>query len=285
MNTTRHNPKPSCNTECGRRSFIMKSVYGTLGIGILASINTPAYASVAGTKKTKEEIFKQLDDLIDKYFPLYGTCSQASCAALTETFNIEADKVVKALAPFPGIALRGETCGAVSGCIASIALVYEDGQENQRASLAPSNTFCSKFEDIYGSTRCNDILEGMTNRELNLSKPEDYEAFHLIIFHINLNNPLNVGDIVTAGQELGKSQKIFGTSTDLAVGVHTPNGYKLVSYFDVMTDLLFQDYQARGMGSRDEAIISKEERDADPLTCDGEEFVDSGNLENWVTLN
>jgi hypothetical protein len=32
-------------------------------------------------------------------------------------------------------------------------------------------------------------------------------------------------------------------------------------------------------------IILKETRDADPLTCDGEEFLESGNLENWVTLN
>lgn len=116
-------------------------------------------------------------------------------------------------------------------------------------------------------------------------KPKDYEAFHLAIFHINLNNPLNVGDIVTAGQELGKSQKISGTVSDFAVGVHTPNGYKLLSYFDVMTNSIFQDYQERGVVSRDEAIISKKERDADPLTCDGEEFVDSGNLENWVILN
>jgi len=116
-------------------------------------------------------------------------------------------------------------------------------------------------------------------------KPKDYEAFHLAIFHINLNNPLNVGDTVTAGQELGKSQKISGTVSDFAVGVHTPNGYKLLSYFDVMTNSLFQDYLERGVVSRDEAIISKEKRDADPLTCDGEEFVDRGNLENWVILD
>lgn len=116
-------------------------------------------------------------------------------------------------------------------------------------------------------------------------KPENYEDFHLTIFHIDLHNPLNVGDMVTAGQELGTSEKISGTVSDFAVWVNTPSGHKLVSYFDVMTDLLFQDYQTLGMSLRDEAIISKEERDADPLTCDGEEFVDNGNLENWVTLN
>ncbi|GAI87613.1 unnamed protein product [marine sediment metagenome] len=52
-----------------------------------------------------------------------------------------------------------------------------------------------------------------------------------------------------------------------------------------MSDSLFQDYQARGLNSRDDAIISKEARDTDSLTCDGEEFTDSGNLENYVVLD
>ena len=115
-------------------------------------------------------------------------------------------------------------------------------------------------------------------------KSEVYPAFFLIIFHINLTNSLNVGDLVAAGQHLGTH---IGSQTmsDIAVGVNTPNGWKLVSYFDVMTDSLFQDYQARGLNSRNDVIISNEARDADPLTCDGEEFSDSGNLENWEILN
>ena len=113
-------------------------------------------------------------------------------------------------------------------------------------------------------------------------KSEEYPAFYFKIFHVNLTNPLNVGDLVTAGQQLGTQAH---TGSDIAVGVNTPNGWKLVSYFDVMTDSVFQDYQARGLSSRDDAIISKEARDADPLTCDGDEFIDSGNLENHVVLN
>ena len=37
--------------------------------------------------------------------------------------------------------------------------------------------------------------------------------------------------------------------------------------------------------SRDDFIIPREARDADPLTCEGEEFTVGGNLENWVVLN
>jgi hypothetical protein len=115
-------------------------------------------------------------------------------------------------------------------------------------------------------------------------KSEQYPAFYFIIFHVNLTNPLNAGDIVTAGQQLG-THVGSQTESDIAVGVNTPNGWKLVSYFNVMTDSLFQGYKDRGLSLRTDAIISKAARDADPLTCSGETFVTSGNLENWVTLN
>ena len=125
------------------------------------------------------------------------------------------------------------------------------------------------------------IWEGWAGTTVQI-KSEEYPAFYFIIFHVNLTNPLNVGDLVTAGQQLGTQAQ---TASDIAVEVSTPSGWKLVSYFDVMTDSLFQNYQARGLSSRDDAIISKEARDADPLTCDGDQFTDSGNLENYVVLN
>jgi hypothetical protein len=72
--------------------------------------------------------------------------------------------------------------------------------------------------------------------------------------------------------------------SDIAVGVATPTGWRLISYFDVMTDSLFATYQARGMKARTEAIITREARDADPLTCTGEAFESPGNLPNWIML-
>jgi hypothetical protein len=115
---------------------------------------------------------------------------------------------------------------------------------------------------------------------------EDYPAFHITIFHIELIHPLNVGDEVTAGQELGSP--VDGDSVtiaDTAVGVNTPGGYKLVSYFEVMTDTLFSSYNYPGLSSREDVIISEADRDADPLTCNGEQFGDDGDLDNWVNLN
>lgn len=114
-------------------------------------------------------------------------------------------------------------------------------------------------------------------------KSKEYPAFFFIIFHVNLANPLSVDDEVTEGQMLGTHIGVQ-TMSDIAVGVNTPTGWKLVSYFKAMADVVFQGYQARGLNSRNAAIISEQARDADPLTCNGENFVNSGNLVNWVIL-
>ncbi|MFH1688627.1 MAG: hypothetical protein ABIE42_00135 [Candidatus Eisenbacteria bacterium] len=109
-------------------------------------------------------------------------------------------------------------------------------------------------------------------------------AFFFNVFHINLSDPLVVGDSLSAGQPLGNH---IGAQTmsDIAVWVNTPSGPKLISYFDVMTDSLFQGYQARGLSSREDAVISRDARDADPLSCYQEEFADTGNIANWVVLD
>lgn len=51
-----------------------------------------------------------------------------------------------------------------------------------------------------------------------------------------------------------------------------------------MTDPLFGSYQARGINRREDIIISLADRDDDPLTCDGETFLTTGNLESWFDL-
>ena len=178
MKTIQHHFKPSCTKKYNRRSFVVKSIYTSLGIGLNSSLLIAASPPCSSGKKQDEEIFKVLDELVDK--SIFGTCSQTSFYALNEAFNLKADKFIKALAPFPGIALRGETCGAVSGCLSAIALVYEDddiiNQEKHGLSLKPSFTFCSKFEMEYGSTRCRDVIENVTGKKYNVAKPDDYDV-------------------------------------------------------------------------------------------------------------
>jgi hypothetical protein len=69
-----------------------------------------------------------------------------------------------------------------------------------------------------------------------------------------------------------------------AIWFDTPRGRRLVSYFDAMTDEVFAAYQAKGIASRNAAVISAAERNTSPLTCNGEAFVDQGALGRWIDL-
>ena len=46
-----------------------------------------------------------------------GNCAQTTFAILIEEHDLEGGQILRALTPFPGIALRGETCGAVIGSL------------------------------------------------------------------------------------------------------------------------------------------------------------------------
>ena len=114
---------------------------------------------------------------------------------------------------------------------------------------------------------------------------DEYPAFRISVFHINLSVPLNVGDHVLAGQQLGTH---IGSQTysDISVIVNDPTHQgRMVSYFDVITDDVFLQYSQRGLTSRDMLIITKEQRDANPLTCNGDAFAPGDPLENWAYLN
>jgi hypothetical protein len=113
---------------------------------------------------------------------------------------------------------------------------------------------------------------------------DNYPAFRFSIFHINLTVQLSVGDKVISGQQLGMH---IGSQTmsDISVLVNDPTKQgRMVSYFEVITDALFTKYSTHGIIHREDVIISKATRDANPLTCSGDAFVSSDTIENWVVL-
>lgn len=104
-------------------------------------------------------------------------CAQTSFSVLQQEFDLEGDEILKALTPFPGIALRGETCGAVIGCLMAIGSVYGredlDDWKGYIASLPPSRRFCRRFEEQYESTACADILETKFGKRYDLANRVD----------------------------------------------------------------------------------------------------------------
>lgn len=110
-----------------------------------------------------------------------------------------------------------------------------------------------------------------------------YPAFSVVLFHVNLAAGIGEGTRLEAGQSIGThigSQ----TTSDVAVRVNSTDGVRLVSYFDAVADPVFDQYRMRGVGSREALIISRSDRDANPLTCDGEAFTSRGAIEGWLAL-
>jgi hypothetical protein len=114
---------------------------------------------------------------------------------------------------------------------------------------------------------------------------DEYPAFRFQIFHITLATTRTVNEKIEAGAYLGTHIGSV-TYSDISVIVNDPTKQgRMVSYFDVITDKVFSEYQSRGISLRSDLIISKALRDANPLTCSGDAFTSADPLECWVTLN
>lgn len=106
-------------------------------------------------------------------------------------------------------------------------------------------------------------------------QPSAHKDYTVRLFHIYKNAGISKGTKVTAGEKIGV---ISGYSmTDIAV--QRGRNY-FISYFDVLPDSIFAKYQARGVTNRSDIIISKQQRDANPLQCNGEQFANQNNNQN-----
>jgi C_GCAxxG_C_C family probable redox protein len=128
------------------------------------------------TQSSREDILKQLEEKAREYLRISGNCAQSSFSALSDQFGLGNTLMQKALSPFPGIALRGETCGVVIGSLMALGLVYgqdELGREEWTKTLRPSRAFCRTFAAEFGGTACDDVTRGLCGRTYNLANPEE----------------------------------------------------------------------------------------------------------------
>jgi C_GCAxxG_C_C family probable redox protein len=130
---------------------------------------------------SKEQVFSMLDQRVILAMEKSHNCAQSTFFALSEQFGLGGDDVLKALTPLPGIAERGETCGAITGALMAMGLIYGrdrlDDWEKYRSSLIPTNEFCRQFEKEMGSTLCHQIQDRSFGKSFNLMDPKDLKEF------------------------------------------------------------------------------------------------------------
>lgn len=141
----------------------------------------PAPRQPLAQGRPREEVRDLLDGKADYYMRLCHNCAQSSFLALHEVFGVGDASLAKALTPLPGIAERGETCGAVIGSLLAIGFVHGrerlDDWAGWRACLVPARAFCERFVTEMGSTMCGDIVEKLFGQRYNLADPADLRKF------------------------------------------------------------------------------------------------------------
>ncbi len=131
----------------------------------------------------RDLVMKMLDQKVDQYMQVSHHCAQSSFMALKEQFGLDGEQVIKALTPMPGIAERGETCGAVTGPLMAMGMIYGrdihhlDNWEAYQASLIPTGKFCEKFEKEFGTTLCSEVQKVKFGRCFRLTDPGELEDF------------------------------------------------------------------------------------------------------------
>ena len=182
-----------------RRDFVSRIGLGTLSVATLGAC-TGGENRQTGSDDIQQDsnfeeeldknrlmprdlVMKMLDQKVNQYMQRSHHCAQSSFMALKEQFGLEGDQVFKALTPLPGIAERGETCGAITGPLMAMGLIYgrdiqqmEDWDTYQE-SLVPAGRFCDRFEDEFGTTLCHEVQETKFGRCYRLTDPDELQDF------------------------------------------------------------------------------------------------------------
>lgn len=96
-------------------------------------------------------------------------------------------------------------------------------------------------------------------------KPDNAPAYRVRMEHVTPIPTVHQLTRIKAGDKIATMQTT--RTVDISIWYNYIGGTRLFSYFAVMPDNIFANYQKRGITSRNDLIISKEYRDAHPLEC------------------
>ena len=113
----------------------------------------------------KKQILDRVQVRAEEYEQVSQSCAKSSALAIMEEFGFGDIKVITALSPFPGIALTGETCGAISGGMTALALYFGKDDLLDFAANAwiygQCRKFIQRFEQVLGTTKCREIHQNV----------------------------------------------------------------------------------------------------------------------------
>lgn len=132
-------------------------------------------------QQSQQEFLDRVEKTAHDYEAKYHGCSRCVVQALLDHLKLGDGSVFKASIPLAaGIAMKGETCGALIGGIMILGLALGSDNiedENWMDSLIAGYRLFRRFEKEIGSTSCGEIQQARLGRAFNIADPEDYEEF------------------------------------------------------------------------------------------------------------
>lgn len=131
----------------------------------------------------------------------YHGCSQCVLKAIQDNLNIGDALTLKSVSALAcGVALMGDTCGALLAGI--IALGLASGRQELadfsalQASFVPARRLYRWFQREYGSTACRDVQTSLFGRFFNIADAGEYEeAQKSGLYDRNQGCPIVVGKV------------------------------------------------------------------------------------------
>ena len=133
-------------------------------------------------KASREELLNKVEETAHDYEKEFHGCSRCVFKALQDHLDLGDGPSLKASTPLAaGVAMRGETCGALIGGLLAVGIVTakEDLKDSNalNTSLAAGFRLARKVEKEFGTTNCTKIQTDRLGRFYSLADPEQYKAF------------------------------------------------------------------------------------------------------------
>jgi len=131
---------------------------------------------------SKEELLDKIEETAHNYERDYHGCSRCTLHALQEHLGLGNELTFQASTPLAaGVAMRGETCGALLGGLLAVGLATASKEMGDLAAASGSTAmgfrYARRFERAMGSSICRDIMTARLGRFFNLADVKEYEEF------------------------------------------------------------------------------------------------------------
>jgi len=133
-------------------------------------------------KQSRDELLDKIEKAAHDYERDFHGCSRCVLKPLQDHLNLGDDASLKASTTLAaGVAMRGETCGALLGGLLAVGIVT--ASEEFKDTDALTNSLAAGFrlarivEKEFGTTNCTKIQTDKLGRFYSLADPEQYEEF------------------------------------------------------------------------------------------------------------